>query len=404
MLFPEMIGRSFLLFDGAMGTMLYRNGVPKDVCTELSNITRPLDVLDIHIAYLDAGANVITANTFGANAVRLAQYGLSHRLEEIVVGGVALAREAVTGREAFVAASVGPADEAASDAALFDAFGEQCAYAADAGADMILIETMCSLRQARLAMLAARARTSLPVLCSFFVTSDGCTPDGNPPEVLALCAKQLGACMVGFNCAAPSELYAPFKLLSAASGIPTFILPSAGLPQTQGGALRYPITAEAFREAVKPFLPLSAAVGGCCGTTPEHIRALSTLLDAYADSPYIPEKQTFLACCAKRAVPLSAFESCPTIRISERKEAFDDMRHAPALKLDVCGMSPSKIHVQLAQMEKQLPRTPLAFIVQTAAEAEAALKRYCGVAPVYCQGDAYRVAQLAARYGAELME
>jgi hypothetical protein len=253
-------------------------------------------------------------------------------------------------------------------------------------------------------MLAARAHTSLPVLCSFFVTADGCTPAGNPPEVLALCARQLGACMVGLNCAAPTEIYAPFQRLSAASGVPTFVLPSAGLPQTHSGALRYPITPEAFGEALSPFLPLTAAVGGCCGTVPEHIRALRTLLDAYTGSPFIPEKQTFSACCAKRAVPLDTFESCPTMHIDGADDISGSIRRAEALKLDVSGAEPARIRTQLAQIEKQLPETPLAFIVRTAAEAEAALKQYCGVAPVYCQGDAYRVAQLAARYGAELME
>ena len=216
----------------------------------------------------------------------------------------------------------------------------------------------------------------------------------------------LGVDALGINCGTgPKNMLPVVERLVKAASVPVLVSPNAGLPRMENGRTVYDITADEFAAEMAKLAALGIqAAGGCCGTTPEHIRALSTLLDAYADSPYIPEKQMFLACCAKRAVPLSAFESCPTIRISERKEAFDDMRHAPALKLDVCGMSPSKIHVQLAQMEKQLPQTALAFIVQTAAEAEAALKRYCGVAPVYCQGDAYRVAQLAARYGAELME
>lgn len=410
------IQNRILLFDGAMGTMLQQTGLlyPGE-CTELLNATRPMDVLDIHTAYLNAGADIITANTFGCSPLRLSRFGLQERMEELMQSGVLLCREAVSSRDltAYVAASIGPSGELyQSDSGMpqrmYDSFFQQCASAESAGADALLIETMIDLREARLALLAARASTSLPVFISFTLEPDDNTYAGNPPEVLALCSARLGASLCGVNCGlGPDELFEGYSRLAGASPIPTFAMPNAGLP-VQGEYTMSPTKLAARMEA---YLHAGAsAIGGCCGTTPAHISELRKLLNDFHGNAHQAVTDNETICSAAIRLPLRQLEPFDTLRLHglSPNQAADRVRTLAqaqqCLHIDFSDYEADAIHELLFSVLPDISLTPLAFHVHSAEQAHAALFAYPGIAAVYAHSDAYNVHKAAARYGAEIID
>ena len=410
------IQNRILLFDGAMSTMLQQSGLlHSGECAELFNATRPMDILDIHTAYLDAGADIMTANTFGCSPLRLSRFGLQERMEELMQSGVSLCREAVSGRDraVFVAASIGPSGELYhSDPAMpqrmYDSFFEQCAAAEAAGADALLIETMIDLREARLALLAARAATSLPVLVSFTLEPDDNTYAGNPPEVLALCSARLGASLCGVNCGlGPEELFGGYSRLTCASPLPTFAIPNAGLPANG----RYSMSPAEMSRHMEVYLHGGAvAIGGCCGTTPAHISALRTLLDGFHGNARQVSPDTETICSAAIRLPMSQLElfdpvlliGLSPVQAADRIRAVAQTRQP--LHIDFSDYEADAIHDLLFTVLRDIRLTPLAFHVHSAEQAHAALFLYPGIAAVYAHSDAYNVHKAAARYGAEVVE
>jgi methionine synthase I (cobalamin-dependent) len=282
----EWLANGLLITDGAWGTQLQARGLPPGANPDTWNLTHPEEVEAVARAYAVAGSQVILTNTFRANAV--AMKGVAEAdLDAINRAGVALSRQAAG--SALVFASIGPtgkmllSGEMSSEEASA-AFAAQSQSLAAAGADALLIETMSDIAEARLAVAAARL-TGLPVIVSFAFDS-GKNKDrtmmGATPEAVAVAMAEAGADAVGANCGVGVELAVPIcQRLRAACDLPLWIKPNAGLPTLEGSGLRYGTTAEFFASHYTALRDAGAAfLGGCCGSTPEFIRALVTTRQA----------------------------------------------------------------------------------------------------------------------------
>lgn len=284
----EWTSRGVVITDGAWGTRLQALGLEPGTLPDAWNLAHPERVFEVAREYVEAGSEVILTNTFRANAITLAEAGLAERVREINAAGVEISRRAAAGR-ALVFASIGPTGKmlmtgevAAED--LQRAFAEQAEALAQAGADALLVETMSDLEEARIAARAALA-TGLPVIVSFaFDTGKNRdrTMMGVTPEMAAAEMRAAGADAVGANCGAGIENFVPLcARLKAASGLPVWIKANAGLPEWKEGRAVYTGTPEQFAAHLAPLVEAGAAfVGGCCGTTPEFVRALVAAREA----------------------------------------------------------------------------------------------------------------------------
>ncbi len=295
--FLERLASQVLLADGAMGTMLHGRGIDFRQCFDELNLTQPALVAEIHREYIEAGAQVILTNTFGANRFKLDQHGLARRVAEINRAGVELARQVVatSSREVFVAGDVGPLGVRLAPYGRVQAetarqaFAEQIQVLAEAGADLIVIETMSDLYEIREAIAAARQVCDLPVVASVTFTRDDRTLLGDAPAGVARFLAQAGADVIGVNCSGgPAQLLRILKTMRTAvapleqeQGQPIYfwVKPNAGWPQQVGGRIMYPADSEYFGEYASLFREAGAnVVGGCCGTTPAHIAAMQRAL------------------------------------------------------------------------------------------------------------------------------
>lgn len=276
------------MLDGGMGTMLQAAGVPMGKVPEALNVTHAAAVIDIHRQYIEAGSDIIYANTFSANRYKLGYSDYS--VEELVTAGVVNARKAVkdSGRDVAVALDVGPIGELMEpngslkfeDA--YDMFKEMMTVGAAAGADLIVIETSTDLLEMKAAVLAARENTSLPVFSTMTFEKNGRTFTGVTVEAAALTLTGLGVDAIGINCSlGPNDIYPLAKKLVEWTPLPVIIKANAGLPNLNSGG--YDISAEAFAEQMDKFMDLGVRIiGGCCGTTPEYIREMKAMLERRA--------------------------------------------------------------------------------------------------------------------------
>lgn len=276
--------RRILVADGAMGTALLSAGAPPGGCLEMLNLERPEAVAAVHRGHLEAGAEILQTNSFGASPARLATHGLEGRCAEINAAAVRLARE-VAGADALVAGSIGPTGMvleplgALSARDALDGFRRQAAALAGAGCDLLVVETMTDLAEAALAVEAC-ASTGLPVIASmtFETTPRGIfTVYGVTPERAAAGLVAAGARVVGTNCGTgPSSILETVRALRAATDRPLIAKPNAGLPSATGGALVHPESPGVFAAHVAPLVEAGAViVGGCCGATSAHVRAVA---------------------------------------------------------------------------------------------------------------------------------
>lgn len=269
----------YLILDGAMGTELQKRGLGLGERPDLVSVTNPALVEEVNRAYVQAGSDFICANTFGSNARKLA--GCGYTTGEVIAAGVAAAKRAAAGTKARVLLDVGPIGELLEPAGsltfeqAYEIYREVCVEGARAGADAVFFETMTDLYEVKAALLAAKENTALPVLVSMTFEENGRTFTGCTVESLALVAEGLGADGVGINCSlGPAEIYPLAERLCAATNLPVLIKPNAGLPNPDTG--RYGIDAAQFCEEMTRYQALGvAAVGGCCGTTPEFIARLA---------------------------------------------------------------------------------------------------------------------------------
>jgi homocysteine S-methyltransferase len=292
-----------VLCDGAMGTMLYSCGVFLNRCYDELNVTQAETVRSVHEHYLQAGAQVIETNTFGANAVRLENFGLRSQVAEFNRAGAAIARQCVDalrekqGTEAFVAGAVGSlglrlvedGDAATAAAGTITAtaaraaFAEQMKALAEGGVDLFVVETMMSVAEGEQAVLAAReVAPQLKVVVLFTVDEAGNCLDGSSPEQAAQRLTAMGADAVGCNCSqGPAAVLAVIERMRTATSLPLVAMPNAGMPRHVEGRNIYLTSPEYMASFARKFVRAGASwVGGCCGTTPAHIRAMRGALRA----------------------------------------------------------------------------------------------------------------------------
>ncbi len=289
--FLQQLALGTILADGAMGTMLHARGVGFDKCFDELNLTNPAAVADIHREYIEAGAQLIITNTFGANRFKLSKHGLEADVSEINRAGVELAKRAVAAsfKDVLVAGDVGPLgvriapygrvkpEEARA------AFAEQVKALNDAGAELIVIETMSDLYEIQEAIKAAKEVSKLPVVASVTFTRDDRTLLGDDPMKVARKVRDAGADVIGVNCSGgPSQLLRILKQMKQAVPDGVFwVKPNAGWPEQVGGRIMYPADAEYFGDYALAFRAAGASiVGGCCGTTPQHISAMKKAIES----------------------------------------------------------------------------------------------------------------------------
>jgi methionine synthase / methylenetetrahydrofolate reductase(NADPH) len=278
-----------VLVDGAMGTQLYAAGVPFERCFDELNLLQPDLVQSVHRAYIEAGAEVIETNTFAANRVRLAEYGLADNVRAINFSGVKIAREAreVSGANVFLAGSVSSVGQPLAPIGTIRpnearaTFKEQIEALLEAGVDLLVLETFSSLPELIEAIEAARSvSVDLPVVASVSVAEDGTTLAGTSPRAVAEALEQLHITAVGVNCGVgPQGALDAIRRIRSYTSRPLVAMPNAGMPQLAQGRQMYVATPDYLAGYARHFARAGVSIiGGCCGTTPAHIRAMRTAL------------------------------------------------------------------------------------------------------------------------------
>ncbi len=302
--FVDIFGDRPMLADGAMGTVLYARGIFINRCYDELNLSDPGLILSVHEEYLQAGAEILETNTFGANRFRLARHGLAGKVAEINTAGVQIARQAVNhlkekqAGEAWVAGSIGPLgvrleplgktglDEARA------AFVEQITALRNAGVDLLIVETMPALNEARQALLAAQeAAPEIPVLAMVTVDDESNCLDGSSPAHAAAVLSESGADAVGVNCSSgPATVLTAIEAMRGATTLPIAAMPNAGLPRAIEGRNIYLCSPEYMASFARKAIAAGAQiVGGCCGTTPNHIRAMRSAMRAIDSQAQVVE-------------------------------------------------------------------------------------------------------------------
>ena len=425
------------IFDGAMGTMLQNAGMKTGDCPEYLNITNPKMVQDVHRAYFEAGSDIIETNTFGASRIKLAEYNLSDKVAEINTAAVQNVKIATAGK-AKVAGSMGPTGgfikplgELDFDE-VYQNYYEQAKALASAGADYILIETCIEIQEMRAALLAAKDACDLPVICQLSFSEDGRTVTGTDPQSAAIILSAMGADVIGANCSlGPEQLVPIVKELAENCSCPISIQPNAGMPHLVDGKTVFPMTPEDFGKWAPELVKAGATfIGGCCGTTPAHIKAIKEALKG-VDEPVRKEPSNDLA-LASRSKTVFIGKDLPTRLIGERinptgrkklaaeikngsfisvKREAIEQEQAGAQILDVnmgvAGIDQAEAMKKAVMEISQLVNIPLAIDTSDAKALEAGLKAYPGRAlinSVSAEPDRLKYfIPLAKRYGAAIL-
>ena len=425
------------IFDGAMGTMLQNAGMKTGDCPEYLNITNPKMVQDVHRAYFEAGSDIIETNTFGASRIKLAEYNLSDKVAEINTAAVQNVKIATAGK-VKVAGSMGPTGgfikplgELDFDE-VYQNYYEQAKALATAGADYILIETCIEIQEMRAALLAAKDACDLPVICQLSFSEDGRTVTGTDPQSAAIILSAMGADVIGANCSlGPEQLVPIVKELAENCSCPISIQPNAGMPHLVDGKTVFPMTPEDFGKWAPELVKAGATfIGGCCGTTPAHIKAIKEALKGVVE-PVRKEPSKDLA-LASRSKTVFIGKDLPTRLIGERinptgrkklaaeikngsfisvKREAIEQEQAGAQILDVnmgvAGIDQAEAMKKAVMEISQLVNIPLAIDTSDAKALEAGLKAYPGRAlinSVSAEPDRLKYfIPLAKRYGAAIL-
>ena len=281
----ERLGKELLYFDGGMGTLLQSKGLKPGELPEVWNLEHTEEIVDIHRQYYEAGSDIVLTNTFGANALKF--HDSKYALKDIVTAAVANVKKAASlgvhdGREVYTALDIGPTgkllkpmgDLAFEDA--YEAFKEVVKYGEDAGVDLIHIETMSDTYEVKAAVLAAKENTDLPVFATMIFDEKGkLLTGGDVPSVVAM-LEGLRVDALGINCGmGPEQMLPILSEIMEYTSIPVIVKPNAGLPKQRDGEVYYDVVPRQFAQTMQKVLQLGASViGGCCGTTPEHIRVM----------------------------------------------------------------------------------------------------------------------------------
>ena len=398
-------GRLYL--DGGMGSMLQAAGLPEGLLPDVWGMENPAAVQGVHRAYLEAGCRLITTNTFGTCALKLTPYGVTP--EAVMAAAVANVRAAMDQagvRDAYVCADIGPTGKLLrpyGDLDFEDAvalFAETVRAAVKAGADCILIETMSDLYEMKAAVLAAKENCSLPILASLIFDESGKLLTGGSPRAAVALLEGLGVDVLGLNCGlGPQEMAPVFQALWADSSTPLLLQPNAGLPRSQDGQAVYDLGPADFAAQMVPLAPMATLLGGCCGTTPDHLKAL---IEATKDIPLpqVTEKDTLFISSYCQAVALDGHD--PVI-IGERinptgkkklqaalregdmdyvlGEAFqqeDAGAHILDVNVGLPGLDEPVVLTKTVEALQEVTGLPLQLDTSNPAAMEAALRRYNG--------------------------
>jgi len=421
----EALQKDFLFFDGAMGTQLQAAGLPAAQHPESYNLTHPEAIIDIHRRYLDAGANVISACTFGA---------YSHKMgntEEIISAAMANARAAINGRaNCFVALDMGPTGrmlvpvgDTPFDTA-YDIFKETAMLGARHGADCVIIETMMDLYEMKAAVLAVKENTDLPVFCSFAYEKNGRTLTGGTPLSASVILEGLNVDAIGVNCGAGPDFAAAIAeaTLTAAS-VPVMVQPNAGLPKLDAnGGSYFDLTASDFAQGMARIAQGGARVlGGCCGTTPAHIAAMVQACKDITPVPLAPKTAAYIATngkvfCLDGATPaygiitaadeavITALQDGDMYDIADMAiEHKDNEADILVLRIGAAGVDEAGIMPDVINAIQQVAAMPMQIETANPAALEAALRTLSGKAAVCLLSDDALLAEtaraLVAQYG-----
>ena len=426
------------IFDGAMGTMFQQLGLLQPgACPEMLCIDHPDEVTRVHQRYVDAGSTIIESFTFGASALKLEHYGLQDRVVEINTAAVKAAK-AVKGENIKIAGGMGPSGrfiKPLGDLDFEEAYQnyyQQSQALEAAGADYILIETFIDIQEMRAALLAAKEATKLPVICQLSYSEDGRTVTGTDPQSAAITLDAMGADIIGINCSlGPEQLVPIVKAISENTAKPISVQPNAGMPQLIDGKTIFPMGPEDFGTWAPKLVQAGATyVGGCCGTTPEHIAAIKASLQGVEEPKFAPVRRRLMLTSRSKTVVID--RELPTNLIGERinptgrkklaaeikdgsfasvkREALDQVK-AGATLLDV-NMGVGGID-QAAAMKRaiteisQLTDAPLAIDTSDAEALEAGLRAYPGRALINSvSAEVERLEKfipLARKYGAAIL-
>ncbi|MDO4582093.1 MAG: homocysteine S-methyltransferase family protein [Bacillota bacterium] len=396
------------IFDGGLGTMIQAAGLPPGHIPELWNIERPHVISGIHRQYLEAGADILTTNTFGANRLKLA--GAPYGVRQTVEAAIAAARSAIrdSGRPARVALSLGPTGKLLQPLGELS-FDEACdIYAeivrAGSGADLAIVETMTDSYELKAAVLAIKEHSSLPVIASMSFDKHGRLLTGGDIAALVALCEGLRVDAIGLNCGlGPVQMLPLLQRLSALSSLPLVVNPNAGLPRIEGGRSVYDMQPDDYAEAAYQLaLAGAAAIGGCCGTEPRHIAAMRKRCAALKPQPPAPKTQTVVSSYAQAVVigeqPLIIGERINPTGKPRLKQALRDGDYAYILQLaaeqtaagaailDInCGLpelDEPQIMCELLRRIQGVCRLPLQIDSADTATLAAALRQYNGKALV----------------------
>lgn len=422
------------IFDGAMGTMLQQGGLKAGACPELMNVESPDVVRKIHRAYIDAGATIIETNTFGASSLKLAHYGIAARCRELNAAAVKIAKSA---GNAQVAGSIGPTGKFVAplgDLDFEDAykiFHEQAQALAEAGADYLIIETCIDIQEMRAALLAAHDACNLPVICQLSYSEDGRTVTGTDPQSAAVILDAMGAAIIGVNCSlGPEQLVPVVKILAENCRVPVSVQPNAGMPYLENGVTKFPMDAKTFGSWAPKLIEAGATyLGGCCGTTPAHIRELAAAVKNCTEPSRRFDATLKLASRSKTVV---IDKNLPTVLIGERinptgrkklaaeiregsllgvkKDAVNQVKAGAQIldvNMGVGGIDQAKVMAQAVKEIAQITDAPIAIDTGDERALEAGLRNFSGRAlinSVSFEPDRIKnFLPLAKKYGAAIL-
>lgn len=426
------------IFDGAMGTMLQAGGLKPGACPELMNIEHPDVVKSIHEAYIKAGSTIIETNTFGASTIKLEHYGLADRMTELNTAAVKIAKSAA-GERAKVAGSMGPTGRFIQPLgdldfeAAYQVFYEQSQALAAAGVDYFIIETCIDIQEMRAALLASKeAAPKIPVICQLSYSEDGRTVTGTDPQSAAVILAAMGADIIGVNCSlGPEQLVPIVKTLAENCQVPISVQPNAGMPYLDNGETKFPMGAVEFGTWGRKLVEAGASfLGGCCGTTPEHIKELAKNVKNLAEPVrHNIKRQLMLASRSKTVVidkdlptrligerinPTGRKKLAAEIRegslLSVKKEAVNQTKagaHLLDVNMGVGGIDQAAAMKRAISEISQISDAPLAIDTGDAKALEAGLRAYPGRAlinSVSAEKDRLRdFLPLAKKYGAAIL-
>ena len=435
----QILKDKVLILDGATGTEIMRRTDAQYEYPEEINLIEKNILKEVHAAYIDAGADIITTNTLGASAVKLNEFSAAGRAEELNLSAVEIAREARGNQPALIAGSIGPVGKLIyplgdiTFTELYQTFTQQAKTLEKGGVDLLLIETQIDILEAKTAYLAARENTSLPIAVSMtFPLEEGTTVTGTTPEISGITFSSTGLDIFGLNCGRdPEDFFGWIEAIRFHWHKPLIVYANAGIPEKISGQLRFPLRPEEYAQSAEQFYKSGAnIIGGCCGTTPEHIKLIASSLKD--KKPVIQNRKNKFFYISSRNSSLSIGSELPFRVIGENinpfgrkklkkeldEKKFDQVRKFARIQeeeeadgldvnLGMQGETDPDFYADAINEIQNITRLPLFFDNSNPHSLEKALRIYGGKAVINSvngKEDSYSVLlPLAAKYGAAVI-